>query len=86
MLETNKKPFDGLERYISHSKILPGDMWYFGEKEFRIGHGGKKNELVIARVRVESPQRAQDSNRESVEPIECTSDRPPARRDTHYAG
>ena len=37
------------------------------------GRGEKKNELVIARVRVKSPRRAQDGNREWVALIECVS-------------
>ena len=63
--ESLKTYFDNLERCISH-KILPEDMWNFDEKGFRMGQGGEKNELVIARVRVKSPRRAQDGNREWV--------------------
>ena len=50
--ESLKTYFDNLERCISHNKILPKDMWNFDEKGFRMGQGEKKNELVIARVRV----------------------------------
>ena len=50
--ESLKTYFDNLERCISRNKILPEDMWNFDEKGFRMGLGGKKNELVIARVRV----------------------------------
>ena len=64
--ESLKTCFDNLERCISRNKILPENMWNFDEKGFRMGQGEKKNELVIARVRVESPRRAQDGNREWV--------------------
>jgi hypothetical protein len=35
--------------------------------------GGKKNELVISRVRVKTPRRMQQGNREWVALIECVS-------------
>ena len=38
-----------------------------------MGCGGKKDELVISRVRVKTPRRAQQGNREWVALIECVS-------------
>jgi hypothetical protein len=38
-----------------------------------MGRGGKRNELVISRVRVKTPRRMQQGNREWVTLIECVS-------------
>ena len=46
-------------------------MWNFDEKGFLMGQGGKKNELVIARVWAKSPRQAQEGNWEWVALIEC---------------
>lgn len=34
-------------------------MWNMDEKGFMMGQGDKKNELVIARMRVKTPQKTQ---------------------------
>ena len=48
-------------------------MWNFDKKGFMMGCGGKKDELVISRVRVKTSRRAQQGNREWVTLIECVS-------------
>ena len=54
------KPYsDDLECCNSHKVLHMGN---FGEKGPRMGQGEKKNELVIARMRVKSPRQAQDGN------------------------
>jgi hypothetical protein len=45
-------------------------MWDFDEKWFMMGRGGKKNELVISRVRVKTPRRAQQGNREWISSLD----------------
>ena len=63
--------FGDLEDSIRRNEILPDDMWNFDKKGFIMGRGGKKNKLVISRVRVKTPRRAQQGNREWVILIEC---------------
>jgi hypothetical protein len=65
--------FEHLQDCISHNSIDPEDMWNFDEKGFMMGRGGKKNELVISRVRMKMPRRMQQGNREWVTLIECVS-------------
>jgi hypothetical protein len=62
-----------LEDCISRNSIDPEDMCNFDEMGFMMGRGGKKNELVISRVRVKTPQRMEQGNREWVTLIECVS-------------
>ena len=58
---------------IRRNSIDPQDMWSFDEKGFMMGCGGKKNELVISRVRVMTLRRMQQGNREWATLIESVS-------------
>ena len=51
------------------------NMWNFEEMRSIVGRGGggKKNELVISRVRVETPRRMQQGIRGWVTLVECVS-------------
>ena len=42
--------FKCLYEVIHRNYIAPDNMWNFDEKGFMMGHGGKKDELVISRV------------------------------------
>ena len=57
--------FKRLYEVIRRNHIGPDDMWNFDEKGSMMGRG-KKNELVISRVRMKTPRRAQEGNRERV--------------------
>ena len=65
--------FSRLYDVIHQNHINPDDMWNFDEKGFLMGQGGKRNELVIARVRVKCPRRIRDGGQEWVSMIECVS-------------
>jgi hypothetical protein len=65
--------FERLQDCISRNSIDPSDMWNYDEKGFMTGLGEKKNELVISRVRVKTPQQMQQGNQEWVTLIECVS-------------
>ena len=47
--------FERLQDCIRRNSIDPQDMWNFDEKGFMMGRSGRKNELVISRVRVKMP-------------------------------
>jgi len=65
--------FKCLNECITRSHIDPDDMWNFDEKGFMMGRSGKKNELIISRVRVKAPRRIQQASREWVTLIEYVS-------------
>ena len=65
--------FNRLYDVIHRNHIDPQDMWNFDEKGFLMGQGGKRNELVISRVRTKGSRRMQDGSREWVSLLECVS-------------
>jgi len=65
--------FKRLNDCITRNHIGPGDMWDFDEKGFIMGRSGKKNELVISRVRVKATRRIQQGSREWVTLVQCVS-------------